>query len=142
MIRWWNDNLTLYNKYTDPITRLITWYRTVLTNSFYMNQSQNIQFTNVQIKSNNQIARIPQNDKYLPEELWEKIPSDLMSNYFTFSVGDIIVNGIVEDEINEYEQGKRSNDLVAKYQTKGVFRIQKLQENTSINPKHYYLVGV
>lgn len=31
---WWDTDLTIYNKFTDPQTQLIKWYRTVLTNCF------------------------------------------------------------------------------------------------------------
>ena len=32
---WWDTTLTIYNQFKDPVTRVVTWYRTVVGGSFW-----------------------------------------------------------------------------------------------------------
>ena len=84
-------------------------------------------------------------DNFLEKFQWVQIPNDHMNEYFTLGAGDLIVKGEVEDEINEYQVGSRSNDLLNKYkQLQGCMSI----EETSINVgpgrcnEHYLVRGV
>lgn len=141
---WWDTDLTIYNKFTDPQTQLIKWYRTVLTNCFWKYVGDKVSVGNTILETNDIICRIPQNNKFKEKYEWLNTPNDLMSNYFTLSNGDIIVKGNVADEIDEYKSGKRSTDLIAKYkELQGCMEIQQTALNTGIgrcNP-HYYVKG-
>ena len=123
---WWDTDLTIYNKFTDPQTQLIKWYRTVLTNCFWKYVGDKVSVGNTVLETNDIICRIPQNDKFKEKYEWLNTPNDLMTNYFTLSNGDIIVKGNVADEIDEYKSGKRSTDLIAKYkELQGCMEIQQ-----------------
>ena len=141
---WWDTDLTIYNKFTDPQTQLIKWYRTVLTNCFWKYVGDKVSVGNTVLETNDIICRIPQNDKFREKYEWLNTPNDLMSNYFTLSNGDIIIKGNVADEIDEYKSGKRSTDLIAKYkELQGGMEIQQTALNIGVgrcNP-HYYVKG-
>lgn len=142
---WWDANLTLYNKYTDKQTQVIKWYRTTLSNCFWKSAGNKISIGNVVLETDDIICRIPESNLFKNRAEWQDIPNDQMSDYFTLSVGDIIVFDIVGDEIDEYTSGKRSSDLISKYKDlQGCIEIQKVAINTGIgrcNP-HYFIRGV
>lgn len=142
---WWDQTITVYNKYTDPQTMVIAWYRYVLHNCFLKAVGDKININNTILETNNIICRIPKNDAFLPKYLWAQQPNDQMSNYFTLAPGDIIVFGEVTDEINEYVSGHRSNDLKAKYkELQGCMDIQDVGINVGPgrNNEHYYVKGI
>lgn len=141
---WWDKTLTVYNKYTNPLTQVITWYRTVITNCFWKNTSDKVLVGTVTLETNNIIARLPIQNNFKPRFEWEKIPNDKMSDYFTLSSGDIIVLGEIDDEIDEYTQGKRLNNFLNKYKKLGVMTVQEFADNTGVgrNNEHYYVKGV
>lgn len=142
---WWDSGLTLYNKYTDPQTQIITWRRTVLQGCFVKSAGATVSVGNTVIETDDVLIRIRQSPKYKSKKDYISMPNDLMSNYFTLGVGDIIVFGEVDDTINEYSSGHRSSDLVAKYkELDGCIEIKQIADNTGIgrcNP-HYFVRGI
>ena len=142
---WWDETVTLYNKYTDKVTNIVTWYRTVLTNCFWANTDNRITVGDVELQANDIICRIPKNEKYLPKTVWKDLPNDSMGEYFTLGNGDILIQGEVDDVIDEYQKGHHSTDLIAKYkELQGCIYIKRWSDNTGkgrVNP-HYYITGV
>lgn len=142
---WWDTDLTIYNKYTDPQTQITTWYKTVVTNCFWKPAGNKVSIGNTVLETDNIVCRIPESDRFLPKFEWVNTPNDLMSDYFTLGIGDIIVCGNVSDTIDEYSSGKRSTDLIAKYKDlQGCIEIQQVAINTGLgrcNP-HYYIRGI
>lgn len=141
---WWDTTLTIYNQYKDPQTKLISWYRNVVTGCFWKYTGNKVTIAQVELETNTTICRIPKDDRFLERYVWEALPNDQMSNHFTLSPGDIIVKGEVEEEIDEKTSGKRSTDFIAKYKKlQGCIEIQSWADNTGIgrNDKHYYVVG-
>ena len=142
---WWDETVTLYNKYTDKVTNIVTWYRTVLTNCFWANTDNRITVGDVELQANDIICRIPKNEKYLPKKYWVNLPNDSMGECFTLGNGDILIQGEVDDIIDEYQKGHHSTDLIAKYkELQGCIYIKRWSDNTRqgrINP-HYYITGV
>lgn len=142
---WWDTTITIYNKFEDNQTSLIKWYRQVIPNCFWKAEGNKITIGNTTLETDNTICRIPENEKFLDKYLWITKPNDLMGNFFTLGVGDIIVKGEVTDEINEYKQGYRSSDLLAKYKDlQGCIIVEKVANNTGIGRAlpHYYVSGV
>lgn len=142
---WWDSTITIYNKFEDPQTNLITWFRTVLTDCFWKNISEKVTVGEIMLDTNSIICRIPKNDAYRDKSEWVKIPNDEMGNYFTIGIGDIIIKGDVEDEINEYVSGKRSTDLLGKYKKYGeCLVIENCANNTGPGRgnEHYRAKGV
>lgn len=141
---WWEDTITVYNKYTDPQTQVVTWFKTVLTNCFWKYEHQKVTIGEAVLETIRTICRIPQNEQFLDRYKWEQLFNDKMGEYFTLSQGDIIVKGEVTDEINEYEKGHRSSDLLSKYKAlQGCIEIESVAINTKTgtNNKHYLVSG-
>jgi hypothetical protein len=149
---WWDTTITIYNKHENPETGVITWYHHTISNCFWKYTGNKIAFSNyysannsMVLETNDTICRIPINEIYTPNYTWINIPNDQKGNYFTLKLGDIIVKGEVDDEINEYQSGHRSTDLVAKYKAlQGCIEITKFSENIGngrVN-EHYYVKGV
>lgn len=142
---WWETTITIYNRYTDPQTSVVKWYRTVVKGVFWKYVGEKINIGNTVLETNNTICRIRKDDRFLEKFQWLQIPNDEMSNFFTLGKGDIIVKGEVDDEINEYQSGKRSNDLKAKYkELQGCISIDEIAINTGSGKcnEHYYVRGV
>ena len=141
---WWDTSITIYNKFIDPETDVVSWYRYNLDNCFWKHDVDRVAINQTVIESNNVICRIPKNDAFIEKYEWLSIPNDEMVNHFTLGVGDIIVKGSVTDDINEYEKGHRSTDLMAKYKDlQGCIQIQEVSNNTGAGRclPHYYVKG-
>lgn len=146
---WWDKTITLYNKYVDPTTQVVSWYRTVINNCFWKNVNETyyvgtrgISTTGVKLETKDIICRIPQDDRYVDKYTWETL--DDKSENFTLGNGDIIILGEVEDVIDETEKGSRSTDLVSKYkQYDKSLMIDKYTINTGtgVGMPHYRIVG-
>ena len=142
---WWDSTLTIYNRFEDAQTNVITWYRTVVNDSFWKYVGDRVVINQTVLETNNIICRIPESDKFLEKYKWIQLPNDEMSQYFTLGPGDIIIKGEVEDIVNEYQSGHRSNDLVKKYkQLQGCMEVQEVAINIGIgrNNPHYYVKGI
>ena len=141
---WWDTTITVYNKFTDPQTNIVRWYRHVVHNAFWQNAGSEINIGSVVLKTDNIICRIRKDDSFLEKYLWIKKPNDEMHNYFTLGVGDIIVKGEVDDEIDEYTAGMRSTDLKKKYKDlQGCMEIRIWSNNTGggRGNEHYFTSG-
>lgn len=141
---WWDKTITIYNKFEDSQTQVVKWYKHTVSQCFYKSISDKILVGNTVLESNNIICRIPKQADFLARHDWINTPNDEMQNYFTLGVGDIIINASVDDDIDEYKQGKRSTDLLAKYKSlQGCFEIQEIAINTGIGRclEHYYVKG-
>lgn len=140
---WWDSTITIFNKYKDPQTQVVTWYKTVLDNCFWKDTGVKVSIGDVMIDADGIVCRIPENESFKPFAEWVKLSRDIMANYFTLGIDDILVLGDVEDDINEYVSGQRSTDLINKYKSQGCCQIQKFNINTStsmIQP-HYMVRG-
>lgn len=142
---WWNTTITVYNKFEDPQTQLVTWYRQVIDGCFWKYSGNKVVVGNTVLETKDIICRIRIDNRFLEKHEWIAIPNDRMSNYFTLSQGDIIVKGEVDDEINEYQSGQRSSDLKTKYKSlQGCLEIQEWSNNTGggRGNEHYYVKGI
>ena len=142
---WWNETLTIYNRYEDAQTHVVTWFRHVVTNCFWKDAGVKVTVGNTVLETNDLICRIPEKAEFLPYFEWVAKPSDVKPNYFTLSYHDIIVRGAVDDVINEYSTGHHSSDLLNKYKAlQGCMQINKFAINTGVGrgEPHYYVRGV
>lgn len=137
---FWNKTLTLYNKYEDE-NGLIKWHRHRLEHCFYKATKNKVNVGNVQINSDQSIARIPEQDKYLSPYDWAKLPEDKRSEYMTLQSGDLIFLGDVAEEIDEYTDGARASDLIAKYKALGSMSISSVNINNFAPGAHYLVRG-
>ena len=146
---WWDKTITIYNKYVDPTNQRISWYRTVVENCFW--KAQNLMFSmgrygvstiGVLTENKTIICRIPKQDNYVSKRVWDKTADK--TGYFTLANEDIIVLGEVDDVIDEYSPGQRSNDLIAKYKKYDeCLTIDIYADNvqTGVNLEHYRVTG-
>lgn len=142
---WWNTTVTIYNKFEDPQTQVVHWYRHVVPNCFWKSAGNKVTIGKVTLDTNDIICRIRVSDEFLEKHIWVAQPNDEMSNYFTLGEGDIIVKGEVDDEINEYASGQRSTDLKTKYKKlQGCMEIKQWSNNTGggRGNEHYYTSGI
>ena len=141
---WWNTDITIYNRYEDKTTNLITWHRHVIHGCFYKNANNKVTVGQTVLETNNILIRIPEQPDYISYGEWVSIPNDQMNAYFTIHQGDIIVKGEVADEIDEYVKGMRSTDLLTKYKNYGeCLTVVNYQDNTGAGRvlPHYYVSG-
>jgi hypothetical protein len=141
---WWNTTVTIYNKYVEPETKAVSWFRTVLEGCFYSHEVEKLNLGQTTISSNVSICRIRVNDSFLNKRAWNELLESEKHNHFTLSAGDIIVAEAVDDEINEYEKGNRSSDLIAKYKEwPGCFVVEtaKINVGGGRGNEHYHARG-
>lgn len=140
--RWWDTTITVYNKFTDPITSLITWHRTVINGCFIKAANNKVTVGQTVLETNNIIIRIPEQPNYKEYGEWVQLPNDQMSGYFTLHQGAIIVKGEVSDTINEYTTSIRSSDILNKYKEYGTcLVVSTWQDNTGRPQPHYFVSG-
>ena len=70
---FWNKTITLYNKYEDKDSGTIKWYRHKLEGCFYKVTNNKVNVGNVQMTTDDNIIRIPEQMNYLPPYKWIKL---------------------------------------------------------------------
>lgn len=141
---WWSDTITLFNRHEDADTNVVSWYKTILHGCFVKNVINKVALVggNTLLEANDFIVRIPENDRF--RNYGDYISNDLMDSFFTLHQGDIIIKGSIDDDIDEYMNGKRSTDILAKYKEYGCCMVvKKWQDNTGKGRElpHYYVSG-
>lgn len=142
---WWDTTVTIFNKFKDPQTKLVIWYKTVVSGTFWKYIGEKVTIGKTTLETDNSICRIRKDDRFLEHYKWIDIPNDEMSDYFTLGKGDIIVKGEVDDVINEYQSGSRSTDLIAKYkELQGCMSIEEVAINVGAGRcnEHYLVKGI
>lgn len=142
---WWDTSVTVYNRQEDPQTNIISWYKHIIDGAFWKYVKDKVTIGETVLETNKIICRIRKDANYMDKEEWLKLPNDIKPNYFTLSQGDIIVKGSVEDEINEYQTGHRSTDIIAKYKKlQGCMEISLASNNTGAGrgQEHYLAEGI
>ena len=142
---WWDKTITVYNRYEDAQTHIISWFRNVVDGCFYKSIGNTVNINNVELDTNNIICRIPVKEEYLAPYLWAQLANDEKPHYFTLKQGDIIVLGEVSDEISEITPGNRSTDLLKKYKAlQGCLTIEQVGDNTGtgLGIEHYHVNGI
>ena len=141
---WWETTVTIYNKYIDSQTQLVSWFRNVVTDCFWKLDGTTVRVGDVVLDSKSILCRIPKDEKFLEKQDWVALPNDEMGDYFTLSQGDIIIKGECTDEIDEYTAGHRSTDLMGKYRDfQACMEISEFSINTGPgrNNEHYLTRG-
>ena len=140
---WWNTTVTVFNKYEDPTSRLITWYKTVIHNCFWKNTGNKIVIGETALDTNSTLCRLPVHPSFLEKYEWNALADK--SNNFTLSPGDIIIKGEVDEIIDEYASGYRTSDILTKYKKlQGCMVIEQYALNTGLGRglEHYFVRGV
>lgn len=141
---WWDDTITLYNKYIDPESKKVTWYRHVIPDCFYKHTIEKITVGKITIDSNVTICRIRVSENFVGKKAWMLLTDEERSEKFTLSGGDIIVADEVDFEIDEYATGQRSSDLIKdNKEWPGCFTIETANINVGggRGNEHYHARG-
>lgn len=121
--------VTVFNQYKkDNKTH---WKRTVLKNCYFGSERTQKLNDNVLSPENSFVCRIPKNKAYTTNYNGEE-------NKFSLSLGDVIVKGIVTDEITDVS-GSRIADLLNKYKGE-CFTIKSFSDNTLLRHRPHYRV--
>ena len=142
---WWNTSVTVYNRAEDSQTNVITWYRHTLDGTFWQYVKEKVSIGQSVLETNKIICRIRKDDNYLERAEWLALPNDKKAGYFTLGQKDIIVKGIVDDEVDEYVKGHRSTDLITKYKAlQGCMEVDSVSNNTGggRGQEHYLAEGI
>ena len=142
---WWDTTITVFNQFKDPQTKVVRWYKTVINGAFWKYVGDKITVGKTVLETNNIICRIRKDSRFLEKYQWLQKPNDEMENYFTLAKGDIIIKGEVDEDIDEYTDGRRSNDIIAKYkQLQGCMSIEEMAVNVGAGRcnEHYYVKGI
>lgn len=142
---WWDDTVTLYNKYIEPGTNRVKWYRHVLTGCFYKHTVEKITVGKTTIDTDTTICRIRVSDNFVDKKTWLTLTDEEKSEKFTLGAGDIIVAEETDFEIDEYAQGHRASDLIkSNKEWPGCFTIESININVGCGRgnEHYRVKGV
>lgn len=137
----YNSTITIYNRISskDSGTKKEQWQRNVLSHCFFkMSMTQNQSGTESSNK-NTYIVRIPQTEKYKPYEEWVTLEEEERNNYFTISLGDIIIKNEVLDIIDG-NAGNTATQVLNRHKPNG-FRITSLSDNTKFMYGRHFKVG-
>ena len=141
---WWDTTITIYNKFEDPQTHIVTWFRKVLSDCFWKASGDTVMIGQISVDTKAILCRIPKDSSFMERFEWEHLPNDQMGDYVTLGLGDILVKGEVLDEIDEYTAGQRSTDLLSKYRTsQRCMEVEEFAVNTGLgrNNEHYLVRG-
>lgn len=141
---WWDTPITVYNRYEDAQTQVVSWHRTTIPNCFWKYAGDKVTIGQTTLETNDIICRIPKQGNFLERYEWVQLPNDTMQGYFTLGAGDIIVKGAVTEDIDEYLTGHRSSDFVAKYKAlQGCMIVEQVSVNVGMGRgnEHYFVKG-
>ena len=141
---WWDDTITLYNKYTDPTTKQIKWYRHVIKDCFYKHTLEKVTVGKTTIDANSTICRIRVSDLFIGKKEWMNLKDTERETYFTLGEGDIIVADEIDFDIDEYTPGQRSSDLIKEnHEWPGCFTVETVNINVGggRGNEHYHVRG-
>lgn len=142
--QWWDDTITLYNKYIDPTTKRVTWYSHVLTDCFYKHMVEKLTVGKTTIDTDTTICRIRVSDNFIDKKSWMKLSDAERHEKFTLGVGDIIVAEETDFEIDEYSKDKTSSILIKENKEwPGCFTIETVNINVGggRGNEHYHVRG-
>lgn len=130
--------ITLYNRIraADSPDKKEHWFKTVLYNCFWKSVV-NTGFHDTQASvRNTYVARIPQDDRYLPYHEFIKSPD----GHFTVSQDDVVVCGECQDDITG-ETGQMAAQVLNRHKP-NAFKVTAFSDNTAFPiQKHYRLGG-
>ena len=95
-----NSDLTVYNKYIDPATRSEAYQRATIKAVTWENRKGGTVLTSggqIELDLARVFIPLARGATYLSPKAWQAL--DDKSGFWTFQIGDVIVRGIVTDEI-------------------------------------------
>lgn len=144
---WWDTTVTIYNRYEDPQTKVVTWFKNTVDGCFWKYQHDKLTIGQTVLESNKTICRIRKDERFLEAYAYRDLVNTEKPEYFTLAKGDIVIKGDVSDTIDEYTKGHYSTDLVKKYKAlQGCIEIDHVSVNANGGragmSEHYLVEGV
>lgn len=130
-----NTSITIYNKYFNSITRSDSWKRHVIHNVFW-DSSQNVNVYKGLTKTDKGVIYIPFNSNYMTYFVDPKTFQNDPNTYWTIQNGDIIVKGVIYDEVS------KQSDLERKYNNVLIISSFTINDFGSQNMQHIKVLGV
>ena len=133
-----NANLTLYNKYVDPATRLEKYQRTEIVGIVWQGRKAANGLRSGLLASNSVAVYIPfQRDaNYVQPIAWQALTTK--TGKWTLAEGDVIVKGLVADEITTSPAFTMTN-LKAKYDNVLTITSVDTMDMGSANMQHWQI---
>lgn len=96
----YKERITLFNKLKrkDSLTNFDVWYKTVIDNVVWYRSTERDVLANGVAIGDYITILIPFNDSYIPYNDWKG--NNMQIDHYTISVGDYVVRGEVEDDLN------------------------------------------
>lgn len=138
---FWDKTITLYNKYEDTQKGIIKWYRHKLERCFYKVTNNMVNVGSIQMQTDDNVIRIPEQKNYLAPHKWVELPDDEIFGFMTLQTGDLIFLGDISEDIDEYTTGKRSSDFIEKYKSLGSVFVKSVNINDFMLGAHYFVRG-
>ncbi len=129
--------ITLYNRIraADRQDKKEHWRRTILRNCFWK-AATNTSFGDKEANvSNTYVARIPQDERYLPYAEYVLRPE----GHFTVSQDDIVIHGECAEKITG-EAGKTAAQLLNRHKPEA-FKVTAFSDNTAFPVDRHYRLG-
>lgn len=131
-----NSSMTVYNKYVDPSSRSEKWQRSAVSKVLWESTSAATRLKSASVSTDLATIAIgfDQCANYLPPKSWVVSKT----GKWTLQDGDMVVHGIVTDEItDEFTMSDLHNKYDDVLKISSVARMDQGSPNT-----HHYLVGV
>lgn len=132
-----NKTVTVLNKLraSDSATKQDVWYKSTINLCSWSQYSESAIADGTVSIGGHFVVRIPKQTNYLPYSEWKKNPD----GHLTFSVGDIIIKGNVEDDIITANTVPK----IFQQHQPDAFYIKVFQDNTGTIPlaEHYRVEG-
>lgn len=140
----YNQAITVFNclrASDNPNSTKDIWQKTVLHDCFYKNVIGRTDNLSADPKmSNVYTSRIPESKSYKPYREWCRLPDEERSQYFTFSLKDIVIKDECLEEITGTSPNTAS-EILSRYKP-DAFIITAFSDNTShVHAKHYRVGG-
>ena len=131
-----NADITIYNQKSNPVTKLTEYVRTQIRNvHWYTDQKTSVDQSGVHSADIYKI-RVPEESvtdrKFLDHSEWKQ--SEDTDGYWTIQYDDLVVRGLVDDDI------RQASDLLNKYPY--VARVNSFSDNRRGNNPHFRIGGV
>ncbi|MDO4547537.1 MAG: hypothetical protein Q4D04_05540 [Clostridia bacterium] len=140
MIPFAGQTVTVYNrrevKQADERTR-VAWVRRRLDGCYWARRALRAVEDGHARVNYTLICKIPESPDYLPPDRWDALED--VRGLWTLAAGDIIVLGAVNDEI---DGDNTINDMLAKYERRGIMRVTAVQDRCAGRLGHYLAQGV
>lgn len=140
-----NGALTIFNAYYEPLDGVDYYFKTVIPRAWFNAKVKTSVGESGIISAEEYTARIPTQQpkeftkKYINAKEYQKLPLDIIEQYFTFAPGDKFTGGALDFEVQPGVAGYGISDLERKHGHIGTISGHNLRAFG--DEKHHAVVG-